>query len=115
MQQYDSITPCSIDKTKWIPDELEKDTYFPLRGPPSSRGDTYRQKFEYQAYSSEECCKIFRSSFNFENIAAFLDIMKFSMGLSLPLPITEMKSMEFNEYRKLLPSHGNFKELDSNG
>ena len=57
------------------------------------------------------CCKLFRSIFSYENVADVFEIMKYSLGQEIPVPISNLSRMEDKDYLSLLPNNGNFSAI----
>ena len=113
IERYYSILPCTPTKTKLAgQDELKRliDALYAI-----NRFDNLHSTIELEAYVTEKCCKIFRSIFDYGNLKAIFDIMRFSRGLPLPLSLEEMVKLDYEEYLQLLPSNGDFDKLNAAG
>ena len=82
-----------------------------------ARDEKWAKKWNQVAMEEKltSCCKIFRSILNYGNIDDIFQIMKFSLGQSLPMSLKEISYFNSKEYKTLFPNEGNFSGLRNMG
>ena len=50
------------------------------------------------------CCEMFNDLFNFKNLEAIMEMMKFSLGQPLPRALKDIHDMSPNDYEQIFPS-----------